>query len=159
MQVIKKLYKKSLLGSKDEEQVNDLVMKQQAIPEIRFKLDIFDHRRNIIESERTLQRQRLLNNNNVSENQLSDFKVSLICLFNDLKYMIIEKGLNQGNFKHKYDLTEQLELLQLKMNLTQLLIVKNYLLECLHRLNLTNLLIDNSMNDEESILKQLENEY
>lgn len=160
MNIVKGAYKKSLLGSRDEDQVNKMVMKQEAIPEIRFKLDIFDHRKQVIEAERQLQRARLLNNGIPNPNHIEEFKVSLVCLFDDLKYMIIEKGISTDkNYIHLFNLTEQLEFFGKQFSINELLRIKNFLWACLHKLKLTNLLITNQEDDDEYIKRMLENEY
>ena len=150
-----------MVGFENENKVNQMVMDRQAIPDVRFKLDIFKHKEEVNHTEKDLQRLWVLNNKQVPINYKVDFELALIMQFNDIKYMIIEKQMHIGRYEEMFKITEQLEFREREFTVQQLIRIKNYINECLHYLNLTNLIINNKHEnpDEDTIYRDMMAQY
>lgn len=127
-------------------------------------------KRSIVESllvisvkESELMRSKILNNGNASPTRKVDFGCSLVYAFNLIKGMVRAKGiydrwdkLTPTNVKtdppksSDYGLMEELEN-GTDLTVAQLIGLKNYLLYCLHKLKLTNLLIEMEMDLDKAI--------
>lgn len=159
MNIVKKTYKKSLIGSRNEDQVNEMVMKQEAIPEIRFKLQIFNDCFKVQDAFDVIRRTKILNNGVINQTHIADVITTLIRLFDDLKVMIIEKKLDSGKYEDLFNSCIALEYDDMKFNITELLNIKNYLIKCMGEFKLNNLLITNTSDDDDYINRMIENEY
>lgn len=136
---------RTLLADDSEDEVDDLILEKKAIPELRFKFDIFVAQNRMHESEKRFMDFYRLNMRVVNNNLKADFESCLIFLFNKLKYMIVEKYGVLDDWKDEFDKVCFNNLVGLKFSrrnyvVNDLLRMENYLDKMMHGLNLTNLL-------------------
>lgn len=118
---------------------------RKALPELLLKQQIaINDRGLLIHSFKVLERNRRLNNGQISQFDKSMFESELCGLFLDIKTMIKcrRKWESMAEFeKSQYNKLVRLVNGESKFKLSELVSMMNYLLNMLHDLNLTNLLI------------------
>lgn len=140
------------LNTTDSEQLYDDVEEKKAIPELILKADILKAEEAVLLLER-----RLMNvyrrYRTYSAADKADLEGAMVLLFSYVKDMIEEKGI----LKDERDLWDDMLSLErgASFKLSRLLSLKNYLLKNLHRLGITNLLL----NRGKSFEQQLNDEY
>jgi hypothetical protein len=118
---------------------------KKAIPELEFKRSIFNSILLLGDLENNL----MLNFERLGNYKRLDvilFERELIKLFDLLKNMIIESKKMDEEDKKSYFLIKKIKYRLIKPNISQLLLVKDFLLEYAHELNITNLLMGGGQN-------------
>ena len=133
------------------------VEEKKALPDMILKRHIFDAQRDMVRTHSDLMYNSLRNGGRVSEIDEYKLKSAIINLFGMIGEMAYENGyfnLNDKTTFKKTDYEYMQELLYLKqldndhdLAVKKLIRLAQYNLNLLHRLNLTNLLIDNSSDD------------
>ena len=147
------------------QEVMEDITSGQAIPAIDIlKRTIIELLTFISIKEREMRLNLLINNGNPQEKYKNEFATSLIFLFNEVKGMTREKGIyNQWSAVtpsqpipkgSDYYMLEQLEYNRRRFSIEELINFKNYLIYILHKLNLTNLLIEANIDIERSIREE-----
>lgn len=141
-------------------ELNNAVDEKKALPDMVLKRHIFDAQRAMVDAHSTLMYNRSRNGNVVNDNDLYLLKSKIVSLFGMIGEMARENGyynLNDvtTNFKSDYEFMQDLLYLRRlskyrDKEIDIVIRLVQYNLNILHRLNLTNLLIDIEA-DESSI--------
>ena len=133
------------------------VDEKKALPDMILKRHIFDAQREMVRAHSDLMYNSLRNGGRVSEVDEYKLKSAVLNLFGMIGEMAFENGyfnLNGKTMFKKTDYQYMQDLLYLKpldndhdKAVKKLIRLAQYNLNLLHRLNLTNLLIDNSTDD------------
>jgi len=83
--------KKLTHETNNHESIEGAILDKKALPEIRFKYDLFVAHSDLIKSLQILKTNSALNNNHSSLNDIARVKAHVSSLFGYLKYMILEK--------------------------------------------------------------------
>lgn len=137
---------KKLLADEKIDDINQGIIDKKAIPELRYKFNLFVAQERLIASVETLRTNAVLNNNRYSPIDEARLRSSLATLFMYLKYMILEKD-NYLKKEREWNIDKQnfmrlneLALRGSKFSTRKYLEMADFLLYWMHELNLTNLL-------------------
>ena len=133
---------RSLLADENSNEVDELIIEKKAIPELRFKFDIFKALSEMDDAEQVMNHYYRVNHI-VNPNHQVLFECKMITVFNKLKMMITaQTPISKWSETDKINYVNLCKLEYNKKNfgLSRLMNMKNYLLRKAHQLNLTNLL-------------------
>jgi len=134
-------YERQSLGDKSEEQIDEAILKREAIPELRFKLAIFDALRDMVLAEKKMMMNKSIHKRNKAiDIDKFEFQNSIIVLYSYLKYMI-KHNIDKADLNDKvlYNELEKLEYGSKTFSDKELIEMKNFILKYLHLLRLTDL--------------------
>lgn len=133
--------KKTKFFSSVDENVDNAIMEEKALPEVRYKLDIFKAMTSMIASEQRMRLNMRMNGGIVNPNDKALFETELVRLLSYIKYMVLAQkkvvSLDNPVYKELVDM----EYGKKNFGISELTDMKNFLLSKLHELQLTNLLI------------------
>ena len=137
--------RKELLAGESRDRIVEEVMKKEAIPELRFKLQIFETQENMINAEMEMNYNKGFHKRTLALPQdKQNFKSTIIALFSYLKYMIVSymSDVGEKQYKHDKEIFTDIEKLEYGIEVSErkLTEYKNFLLLYMHYLKLTDLL-------------------
>lgn len=145
-----KYNEKTQAGDSSEIDIRELVASKEAIPEIKYKYDIFAQLNEVKEAEKVLNYNRWINGGVINQNDLFKFQSELIALWTQVKNMLAEIRYWDTDILVK-KITKDCDWVRMEMleygkvnryPLTVLLRLKNYVMRGMHRCRLTDLLLE-----------------
>lgn len=132
----------------DEELEDKLNAEKQALPDVYHKMNLLKQISDFERQFDVLQHNRALNCGRVDASDLELFKVSMMVLFDFIRNMILEQ-VPRGKLRERlprgweaYTMLCDLEVNPRKYSFEDCVYMKRFLLDRLHKMNITNLLIN-----------------
>ena len=138
-------YIKKGLYAESKDTIVEEVMRKEAIPELRFKLQIFETQEKMINAEMEMNYNKGFHKRILALPQdKQNFKSTIIALFSYIKYMIVSymQDIGEQQYKHDREIFIDIEKLEYGVEVSErkLTEYKNFLLLYMHYIKLTDLL-------------------
>lgn len=137
--------RKEGLYGESKKTITEEVMKKSAIPELRFKLQIFEAQEKMIDAEKEMNYNKGFHKRQLALPQHKQmFKSTIIALFSYIKYMIVSymQDIGEKQYNHDREIFNDIEKVEygLEVSERKLTEYKNFLLLYMHYIKLTDLL-------------------
>jgi hypothetical protein len=129
--------KSKYLTSLDSEDIYDDVVEKKALPELILKANILMAQDVLLTSERILMTNYRLSGK-FGREDIINFEGNLVLLWSFIRQMVEEQGISTENKKY-YSMLLDLEFGKRISRTSDLFYVRNFLMSCLHKINITNL--------------------